>query len=89
MTTVPLWVVPKPHVDKLHLVLDHSAGKFSPNSYISPDDSGVHLDTLQVLGKALLKVKRQYGNTPIVLFKTDVTSLSALTYASFVATTSN
>ena len=52
--------------------MDHSAGEFSPNSYISLDDAGVHLDTLQVLGKALLKVKRQYGNTPIVLFKTDV-----------------
>ena len=72
MTMIPLWVVPKPHVDKLRLVVDHLAGKFSPNLYISPDDAGVHLDTLQVLGKSLLKVKRQYSNTPIVLFKTDV-----------------
>ena len=50
----------------------HSAGEYSSNSYISPDDAGVHLDTLQVLGKALLKVRRQHGNVPIILFKTDV-----------------
>jgi hypothetical protein len=30
------------------------------------------LDTLYVLGKALVKVKKQHGNVPLVLFKTDV-----------------
>ena len=72
MTTIPVWVVPKPHSDKLRLVVDHSAGDFSPNSYISSDEAGVHLDTLHVLGKALLKVKREHGDVPLVLFKTDV-----------------
>jgi hypothetical protein len=32
MTLIPLWVVPKPHSDKWHLVADHSAGNYLPNS---------------------------------------------------------
>ena len=61
MTTVPLWVVPKPHSDKFCMVVDHSAGDFSPNSFISPDDAGIHLDTLRALGGTPIKVKEQYG----------------------------
>lgn len=72
MTTIPVWVVPKPHSDKLRLVVDHSAGDYAPNSYISPEDATVHLDTLHVLGKSLLDVKKRYGDVPLVLFKTDV-----------------
>jgi hypothetical protein len=72
MTTIPVWVVPKPHSDKLRLVVDHSAGDFSPNSYISSDEAGVHLDTLHALGRVLIKAKEKHGNAPLVLFKTDV-----------------
>ena len=73
MMTIPLWVVPKPHADKFQLVVDHSAGNYSPNLYISPDDASVHLDTLHVLGKVLTRVRNQHGfNVPLVLFKTDV-----------------
>jgi len=73
MTTIPLWVVPKPHSDKSRLVVDHSAGDYSPNSYISPDDATVHLDTLHLLGKALTRVKYRYSSDiPLVLFKVDV-----------------
>ena len=72
MTTIPLWVVPKPHSDKFRLVVDHSAGDYAPNSYIAPEDASVHLDTLHVLGKALLNVKKNHGDVPLVLFKTDV-----------------
>ena len=72
MTTVPLWVVPKPHLDKLQMVIDQSAGESSPNSYISPDDACVYLDTLYILCTTLLKVCACYGNTPLVLFKTDI-----------------
>jgi hypothetical protein len=72
MTTVPLWVVPKPHSDKLRMVVDQSAGDFSPNSYISSDNAHVHLDTLHVLCTALLNVHARYGDIPLVLFKTDV-----------------
>ena len=72
MTTIPLWVVPKPHSDKFRLVVDHSAGDYAPNSFIPPEEASVHLDTLHTLGNALLNVKNRFGNTPIVLFKTDV-----------------
>jgi hypothetical protein len=72
MTTIPLWVVPKPHSDKLRLVVDHSAGDFSPNSFISSDEARVHLDTLHALGRVLIKAKEIHGDTPLVLFKTDV-----------------
>ena len=72
MTTIPLWVVPKPHSDKFWLVVDHSAGDYAPNSFIPSEEASVHLDTLHALGNALLDVKRRFGNTPIVLFKTDV-----------------
>jgi hypothetical protein len=34
MTSIPLWVVLKPHSDKWQLVVDHSADNFSPNSFI-------------------------------------------------------
>jgi hypothetical protein len=72
MTTVLLWVVPKPHSDKLHLVVDQSAGDFSPNSLIPPEDARVHLDTLLVLGKALIHVRQMQPDTWLILFKTDV-----------------
>jgi hypothetical protein len=72
MTTIPLWVVPKPHTDKFRLVVDHSAGDYSPNSFIPPEEASVHLDTLHALGKALLDVRSRFGNVPVVLFKTDV-----------------
>ena len=72
MTSIPLWVVPKPHSDKFCLVVNHSAGDFSPNSYIPSDEASVHLDTLHVLGKALIRVKQQHGDARLVLFKTDV-----------------
>jgi len=72
MTTIPLWVVPKPHSEKLCLVVDHSAGESSPNSFIQPDDTRVHLDSLHALGKILLDVKKRYGDVPLVLFKSDV-----------------
>jgi hypothetical protein len=29
MTTIPVWVVPKPHADKLCLVVDNSAGDYA------------------------------------------------------------
>lgn len=72
MTTIPLWVVPKPHSDKLHLVVDQSAGNFSPNSFISHEDASVHLDSLCALGATLIQVRVQFGDIPLVLFKTDV-----------------
>ncbi|KAI0054893.1 hypothetical protein BV25DRAFT_1768143, partial [Artomyces pyxidatus] len=53
MTNVPVHVVPKPHSTKRRLIVDHSAGEFSPNSIISRDRVHVHLDTVQHLGRNL------------------------------------
>ena len=75
MTAVPLWVVPKPHSNKFRLVVDHSAGDYSPNSFIPPDQAGIHLDTLHVLGRALIRAREQHGSVPLVLFKTDVSQV--------------
>jgi hypothetical protein len=72
MTTVPVWVVPKPHSDKLRLVVDQSAGDYSPNSYIPSNEASVHLDTLHALGRVLIKAKEKHGDAPLILFKTDV-----------------
>ena len=73
MTCVPLWVVPKPHSNKLRLIVDHSAGLHSPNSYIPVHEGHVHLNTLHQLGSALIQARRQYGEkVKLVLFKSDV-----------------
>ena len=72
MMSIPLWVIPKPHLDKWHLVVDHSVGDYSPNLFISPDNASVHLGTLHVLRKALLKIRAHHGNVHLVLFKTDI-----------------
>ena len=34
MTAIPIGIVPKPHSDKLRLVVDQSSGDYSPNSFI-------------------------------------------------------
>lgn len=71
MTTIPLWVVPKPHSDKLWLVVEHSAGDYSPNSFILAEDAHV-LDMLHELGTALLRFREEHGDISLVLFKSDV-----------------
>ncbi|SJK99654.1 uncharacterized protein ARMOST_02962 [Armillaria ostoyae] len=54
MHSVPVGVVPKPHSAKLRLIVDHSAGDFSPNSMIPKHEGHVHLDTLRDLRRALI-----------------------------------
>jgi hypothetical protein len=75
MTSILLWVVPKPYLDKWHLVVDHSAGDYLPNSFIPPDNTCVHLDNLYILEEALLKVRECHGDVQLVLFKTDVSQV--------------
>ncbi|KIY47513.1 hypothetical protein FISHEDRAFT_74617 [Fistulina hepatica ATCC 64428] len=72
MYAVPMWVVPKPHSNGLHLVVDHSAGQFSLNSMIPKAERSVHLDGLQQLGQALLSARKQHPNCPLVVWKSDV-----------------
>jgi hypothetical protein len=74
MHSVPLGVVPKPHSDKLCLVVDQSAGEFSNNSLIKHEDAYVVLDSLQHLGAALLRIRAVHGNTRLIVFKSDVSA---------------
>jgi hypothetical protein len=73
MTSIPIGVVPKPHSDKLRLVVDHSFGDFSPNSLIARESVAVPLDNLHDLGISLINARLTYGNdVPLVVFKSDV-----------------
>lgn len=71
MINVPVHVVPKAS-GKLRLVVDHSAGESSPNSFIPKHDVHVRLDTVQHLIRNLLVHRRRNGNKPVWLFKSDV-----------------
>ncbi|KAA1471911.1 hypothetical protein DENSPDRAFT_859206 [Dentipellis sp. KUC8613] len=74
MYSMPIGVVPKPNSDKLRLVTDHSAGKFSLNSMIAkPEhDDKVQLDNIHDLGHDLLQVCRHLPHLELDLFKSDV-----------------
>jgi hypothetical protein len=69
---MPIRVVPKPHSDKLRLINDHSAGAYSCNSMIPKHEGTVKCDGMQSLGKALRFAHRQYNQTPLVVWKSDV-----------------
>ncbi|TFY77812.1 hypothetical protein EWM64_g6201 [Hericium alpestre] len=74
MYSMPIGVVPKPNTDKLHLITDHSAGKYSLNLMIPKPsfDEKVQLDNVQDLGRVLLHVRHEYPGRKLVLFKSDV-----------------
>jgi len=73
MYSVPIHTVPKPHSDKLRLVVDHTAGDFSLNSMIARDDiKGLKLDGLHSFGASLLDYRRHHPHTQLVVFKSDV-----------------
>lgn len=75
MQTSPIGVVPKPHSDKKRIVVDQSAGEWSLNSYVDRDDaSGIHLDNITDLGRALLRFYRKHGRPPRRVFKNDSSS---------------
>jgi hypothetical protein len=55
MHASPVHAVPKPHSDKLRMVIDQSAGLFAPNSMIKCEDiHGFPLDNMTHLGEGLL-----------------------------------
>jgi hypothetical protein len=73
MYSVPIHAVPKPHSDKLRLVVDHSAGDFSLNSMIASDAiKGTRLDGLHSLGASLLQFRAEHPQEELVMFKSDV-----------------
>ena len=55
MYSTPVHAVPKPGTDTFRLINDQSAGEFSPNSMIHPDDiAGTCMDGIKSLGTSLL-----------------------------------
>ena len=71
MISVSVHMVPKKS-GKLHLVVDHSAGDFSPNSHIARHDVHNDLDTVQHLGQNLVHFHHVHGHPPTWLFKSNV-----------------
>ena len=55
MYSMPIYAVPKPRSEDLHMVTDHSAGSFSLNNIIDHSQvTGFPLDNVQHLGEMLL-----------------------------------
>lgn len=72
MYSAPIGVVPKPHSEKLRLIDDHSAGRYSLNSMIPRDARHIILDDMQRFGSYILRMKRRYPDESLVVFKSDV-----------------
>jgi hypothetical protein len=75
MYSTPIPAVPKPRSEKLRLVNDHSAGIYSLNSMILREDvMGARMDTISDLVGALLRYRKTNPDTPLVMFKSDVSA---------------
>jgi len=73
MHASPVHAVPKPHSDKLRMVINQSAGLFSPNSMIKREDvRGFPLDNMTHLGEGLIRRHGTKPNQSWVVYKSDV-----------------
>jgi len=73
MHASPTHAVPKPHSEKLRMVINQSAGPFAPNSMISHEDIKVFpLDSMSHLGEGLLNLHCEKPNWSWVIYKSDV-----------------
>jgi len=73
MHASPVHAVPKPHSDKLRMVIDQSAGLFSPNSMIKREDiRGFPLDNMTHLGEGLIRRQQAKPSQSWVIYKSDV-----------------
>jgi hypothetical protein len=73
MYSPPVHTILKPSSEKLHMVIDHSAGKYSLNSMINPKDiAGVKLDGIHSLGVSLRAFRVNDPHSDLVIFKSDV-----------------
>ncbi|KZW04026.1 DNA/RNA polymerase, partial [Exidia glandulosa HHB12029] len=73
MYSSPVGVVPKGDTGKLRLVVDQTAGEFSLNSMIPPNQLGyTKLDDIHTLGEALLAHRKLHRDDELVIFKSDV-----------------
>jgi hypothetical protein len=72
MYSMPLGVIPKPRSSKLRLINDLSAGSYSCNSMIPPQEHSVKLDGMRVFGNALRQYKACNPTVLVVLVKSDM-----------------
>ena len=73
MYLTPVHAVPKPGTDTYWLINDQSAGEYSPNSMIHPDDiAGTCMDSIKSLGTSLLAHWDSFGDEELVIFKADI-----------------
>ena len=73
MYSMPIYAVPKPHSEDLHLVTDHSAGPFSLNNMIDHSQvTSFPLDNMCHLGEMLFDIRHSIGDKPLTLWKSDI-----------------
>jgi hypothetical protein len=73
MYAMPIHVIPKPFTDNFRLITNLSAGDFAPNTMIEKSNvTNLPLDTISDLGAALIAFRRNHGNIPLVMWKSDV-----------------
>ena len=73
MHSPPVHTIPKPSSEKLHMVVDHSTGKYSLNSMIDPKDiAGVKLDDIESLGVSLRSFRAKNTHCELLIFKSNV-----------------
>jgi hypothetical protein len=73
MYSPPMHTVPKPSSEKLHMVIDHSTGKYSLNSMITPKDiAGIKLGGMNSLSVSLRSFRAKNPDSELIIFKSDV-----------------
>jgi hypothetical protein len=73
MYAMPIHVIPKPFTDNFRLITNLSAGDFAPNTMIEKSNvTNLPLNTISNLGAALIAFRRNHGNVPLVMWKSDV-----------------
>ena len=73
MFSMPIHVVPKPHSDKLRLINNLSAGKYSLNGMIRPESiKGAVLDGLPAFGHDFRKLRLEHPAEDLIIWKSDV-----------------
>ena len=83
MYSMPIHVVPKPHLTNFRLVTNHSAGMYSLNSMIKREDICRYpLDNMTHLGEMLLK-KKECPDEEQVLFKSDISDAYSSLFIAF------
>jgi len=74
---MPIYAVPKPHSEKLRLVNNHSASKYSLNSMVDHSEvTGYPMDSLAQFGEQLVKLRKEQLDLQkpdsVVVWKSDI-----------------